>query len=42
LIDGEAAAAIGLVNYAMKPHEVLSKAWEISEEIETCALRQLE
>jgi enoyl-CoA hydratase/carnithine racemase len=37
LIDGETAAAIGLVNYAMKQHEVLSKAWEIAEEIQACA-----
>ena len=37
LISGERAAEIGLANYAMVGDEVLSKAWELAREIETCA-----
>jgi len=37
LISGERAAEIGLVNYAVEADEVLPKAWELAQEIESCA-----
>ena len=37
LITGEIAAEIGLANYALRGDQVLEKAWELAEEIATCA-----
>ncbi|MEE8306142.1 MAG: enoyl-CoA hydratase/isomerase family protein [Gammaproteobacteria bacterium] len=37
LIDGDNAAAIGLVNYVLDGDAVLAKAWELADEIASCA-----
>jgi enoyl-CoA hydratase/carnithine racemase len=37
LIDGDNAAAIGLVNYVLEREAVLPKAWELAREIASCA-----
>ncbi|MEE8399666.1 MAG: enoyl-CoA hydratase/isomerase family protein [Desulfobacterales bacterium] len=37
LIDGDNAAAIGLVNYVLEREAVLTKAWELAREIASCA-----
>ncbi len=37
LITGEEAADIGLTNYVLEGDQVLEKAWELAEEIASCA-----
>ena len=37
LIDGDQAARLGMVNYAREGAAVLEKAWELGEEIASCA-----
>jgi len=37
LITGQTAANMGLANYALKGDQVLGKAWELAEEIASCA-----
>jgi enoyl-CoA hydratase/carnithine racemase len=37
LITGEAAGDMGLANYVLEGDQILKKAWELAEEITTCA-----